>query len=359
MNGTAVESRVVEYGGTSVVLASYGARAAAVVERVCGFFATHATIGKDAGGRAPFRVLEIGDWADLPQDWARAATDPVVIRESSARDFNLSGLRGRVEERDVVVCAATGTAFGFAPGNATAQLYASDSSFIQLVELVRDLVIKNEEAAGRLLLHASAAAVDGSVVAAVGPKGAGKSTFLLDLVARHGFGYTSGDKLFLDVRDGVLTGQGWPDFPHLGIGTILGHPSLAGALRADGYDVEPAQAHRKLLLDPAVLESAFGLRYQPGPLPLSAVVLPHVGDAADGRLEPAGVERLGEILGQLEYSQDNAWMQWHSFAASPSRAALEPARAAIVEELGRVPLWSASGRAPYPGVDRLAGGDAR
>ncbi|MFF0659401.1 hypothetical protein [Micromonospora tulbaghiae] len=298
-------------------------------------------------------VLRCAPWEAIPASWRAAATTAVTMRRSSAAAFNLRGLRGRLDGADIVVCPDTTTALRLRDGDLSADLHLGSASFVQLVEFIRDIVLKAAERGGAVQLHAACAARDGRAVAIVGAKGAGKSTMMLDLVGRHGFRLVSGDKILVEWAGDGLTVRGWPDFPHLGVGTILGHPALAAEVAALGYDLDPAEPQRKLLLDPDVLERAFGLAYEPGPVPLSAVVLPEVARGGAAELFVLAHADLEEAMRHVERTADNRWMGWHTFRTSVPAEVSAHSEAAVRPGLARLDWWRSAGRAPYPGVDKL------
>ncbi|WP_091068082.1 hypothetical protein [Micromonospora humi] len=326
-----------------------------VVRRALAFFGSHATVSASAEvpDQPAEAVLRCAEWEAVPAGWRAAATTAVTIRRSSAAAFNLHGLRGHVDGADVVVCQDTTTALRLRDGVRSADLYLGSASFVQLVEFVRDIVLKAAERTGAVQVHAACAARDGKAVAIVGAKGAGKSTMLLDLVGRHGFRLVSGDKILVERTDEGLTVRGWPDFPHLGVGTIVGHPALAAEVAALGHDLDAAEPQRKLLLDPEVLERAFGLTYQPGAVPLSAVVLPEVARGGAGELSVLAHPDLDEVMRHVERTADNRWMSWHAFRTSVPADVSGRAEAAVRAGLARLDWWRSTGRAPYPGADKL------
>jgi hypothetical protein len=251
----------------------------------------------------------------------------LVIRnkKGSAEAFNFFGEKALLPTLEIIDSRNTKTASVFIATERIVHLYVSEDSLTQVIDLIRDLIIKTEEHRGTLILHAAGAVYKGHALALVGSKGAGKSTFLLDLVGRRGMGFLSGDKLFLRMEENRILAYGWPDYPHLGYGTILGHPRLVDAVRALGHQVDSATPGKKILLPPASLQAALQFDYLKGPVPLRHLVLPQVATTA------ASTSRLlldtsdpTAILKHLEFSSEDAFMGWHSFIRSAPRLKLEP-----------------------------------
>ncbi|MFI2615956.1 hypothetical protein [Streptomyces sp. NPDC018584] len=205
--------------------------------------------------------------------------EPVVVRRSSAPEFTFDALLSRRGDRlvyrndktvlNVPVDAAADRDF---------EIAICEASAIQIIDFVRDLVIRTEETAGTVVLHASAVRRDGEVYAVAGPKGAGKTTTLLSVLEHGGWDYFSGDKLFCRPDgDGGITVHAWRDYPYVGVGTLRRHPELARKVE-DGADPalgERADRH-KVLLDPDAFESWIGAEFDPAPHRLAGILLPRV-----------------------------------------------------------------------------------
>lgn len=301
---------------------------------VLAFFGSHFEVHRDeaADAVATLRVRRYGEFDR--RAFAGADFAPVAMRKSSAASFNLHGLRAGCGGLEVVDCESTGTAFVFDAAVRTIDLYLSAGSEIQVVEFLRDLVIRHEERCGTLVLHAAAAVGGPAAVVLVGGKGAGKSTLLLDLLSRPGWRFLSGDKAFLTAVDGTVQVTGWPDYPHLGVGTLRGHPALVRALRALGHDIAGAADQKKVLFRPEVLRAALGFDFCRGTVPLGWVAFPAVREPG-----AAGTERVAPdpaaVLEGLEFSARNPLGGWHSFLAAPDPAAAGPAVARLADALGR------------------------
>lgn len=170
----------------------------------------------------------------FPDAWRKACTQPLHIRQSSAPLFNLRVLSGYNESGALLAwdgLAQVGYHIDQERGDVDF-FGETDSGFVHLIELVRYYGLLIEQSRGTLVLHAAAVhEVDTQeVLAIVGAKGAGKTTTLLSHIASGAYSYFSGDKLLLNLEDGKASVRGWPDYPHLGIGTLRAHPLLARRL---------------------------------------------------------------------------------------------------------------------------------
>lgn len=281
------------------------------------------------GARADL-MLALEPAAAFPGAWRAACTQPLVIRRSTAAMFNLTVLSGQ-GEGGLLLAWDPQREVGYAIDRVRRHVtFYGDASraFIHLIELVRYYVLLIEQSLGTLVLHASAVSGlhDGEVTGIVGAKGAGKTTTMLSLVASGEYHYFSGDKLLLDQVDGVLRVRGWPDYPHIGLGTLRQHPALCErlgvALQADDGMSLPDQ--HKVLIEPARLLAALG---QPARTEgrLKRLVLPQV--------DPS--RRLAHAeLSQAEKSEVNIddLFEWPSRFYTATWHGMEPVRGLGAEE---------------------------
>lgn len=319
--------------------------AGAIAERIVQFFASHVTITPGVSGRADVSVV-VAPYGAFTRAAFDAPFTPVVIRRASAEAFNLDGEKAEWPGHEVVDSPATGTAVVLRRVSRTAHLYVSDRSFVQAIEFLRDLIIKREEQRGTLVLHAAAAVFRGGALAIVGAKGAGKSTVLIDLLGRRGWRLLSGDKLFLRVTDDGIAAHGWPDYPHLGFGTIARHPGLMAAAAASGYQIDPRTPARKVLLPPASFEAALAVRYARGPVPLRSVMFPDVLGAI-----PTSLRRLdgwdpARVEAHLEFTAQNPFSRWHTLVESADPRTLAPVVRRLAELLKGCNGFVAQGPGP-------------
>ncbi len=101
---------------------------------------------------------------------------------------------------------------------------------MRLMRVVREYAHNHSVRNGGLMLHAAAISIDGRAVAIAGPKGAGKTTLALRLLAMPGVSYVSNDRLL--VRDDRALAV--PTVVALREGTRTLMPELAARLRDCG-----------------------------------------------------------------------------------------------------------------------------
>lgn len=228
-------------------------------------------------------TLRLAPTARFGPEWRARCLEPFVLRRSSAAIFNLAVRRG-VSPEGLSLAWDEQRHVGYAidTARARADFYgAVDGAFIHLIELVRYYGLLIEQARGTMILHSAAVRRRDSddVVALVGAKGAGKTTTMLSMLASGDYAYFSGDKLLLDRCDGRLRARGWPDYPHIGIGTLRNHRDLAERLGVglEARDGRPLPDHHKVLLDPARYLAEIGKPSQASGR-LSRVVLPRINE---------------------------------------------------------------------------------
>ena len=284
-----------------------------IMQSVIGFLQPYFAVsqGHGEGSFATLTVLPF-DHFDR-ENPSEKSYKPLVIRKSSAALFNLSGKVAVVGGVETVVYDGLDTAFKFRKSKREIHLYVSDRSWIAVVELIRDLTIKSEEQKGSLVLHASSIELNGRAIALVGAKGQGKSTVLLDLVINQGFGFISGDKLFVRTENDKVFVYGWPDYPHLGCGTILQHPALYAYLVGAGYEIDAQDLARKILIEPSHFIDALGIDFISGPQSLEAVVFPSFDRSNHPSLSTIEESNHATILECLEFSVENPFSAWHGF----------------------------------------------
>jgi hypothetical protein len=268
----------------------------------------------DAPRQEPQFVFAVGPRGDVCLDPGRA--ERMTIRRSSAPEFTFTADRVRDEE-SVTYANENATVRlprGLRPAGNRVEVGVTAGAVVQMIDLVRDLVTRHEEARGTIILHASGVVHGDEVVAIAGSKGAGKTTLLLRLLAGGKVSYFTGDKLFCRVVDGRLRALPWRDWPYVGVGTLRASP-LRGAL-ADGLGLElDGRAwDEKLLLDPDGFEQALGARFEMVERKIGAVVLPRVEarrPASTSAVDDPG-ERLARLLQLIDRSCDTSYFAWQS-----------------------------------------------
>ncbi|WP_405884023.1 hypothetical protein OG762_39140 [Streptomyces sp. NBC_01136] len=242
---------------------------------------------------------------------------PVVIRQSTAPEFTFHALLSRHGRR--LVYANGSTRLDVPVDTADDQRFEvgiTDGSWCQLLDFIRDLIIRTEETRGTVVLHAAGVHRDGAAYAIAGPKGAGKTTTLLSVLSRPGWQYFTGDKLFCRIEDGAVVAHPWRDYPYVGAGTIREHPELVTWVTDS---VEPGLANlpdrRKLLLDVDVFEAWLGSPFTPEPRRLAGLLLPRVDPQ-----EPFAVESVDALSARwmelnriVDRSVDTTFFGWQHY----------------------------------------------
>lgn len=302
------------------------------MQPVFDFFNSHFRLG--AGYSSTCDVtLHIYPYTDFQRNhFVEAIFSPIVIRKSSASDFNLYGDKAVLPNEEIIDSPHTGTAVVFHAEDNMCDLYISKGSKVQVIELIRDIVIKLEESRGSLILHASSAVKDGMAYALVGSKGAGKSTLLFDLVGHQGYDFLTGDKLFLRIGEEGIVAYGWPDYPHVGYGTILGYPILVENLQALGHQIDPAQSGKKILFSAECLQKSLGFSYVQEPMPLYGIIFPNVQGVGNTSIQLLESVDSSLVLEHLEFSSENPFAHWHGFLNSIPHIEL----ASVEERLGKL-----------------------
>lgn len=294
---------------------------AAVVAEALAFLETHFTAepgrpDADEPTLARIVVTSARDQGGAAVPVPGASAEEIYVRKSASDFFTVPARRGLSGGVEILECSRTGTRMAFDRATGTVRVALGDGGAMDLVELIRDLVLKAEENAGAAVLHATAAVRDGQAVLVAGSKGAGKSTVLLELVEHFGYQIMSGDKTIAALADQGLYATGWPDYPHLGYGTIAKYPGLReiAGIGAD-YVPAPEQAFSpfgKFAVDPAGFRRRFpgaprGLR-----APIAAIVYPAIGPGDATVLAPAAHD-TATVRATLESAFDGANAFWNHF----------------------------------------------
>lgn len=314
------------------------------------FLDTHVEVEQAAAGDvlATLRVAATADARHVPTktvEW----TD-IYVRKSASAFFTVPARRAEEAGRQYLECTKTGSRFAFDPAARTIDIVLGEGGAMDFVELVRDLVLKDQENAGAAVLHATAALRDDSAVLVTGAKGAGKSTLLLELVEKFGYRIMSGDKTVLhEQADGQVLAAGWPDYPHLGYGTIAKYRGLK-EIAGIGADHVPPADHAfspigKFAVDPAGFRARFPGAPRDTHVPVTAILHPAIGPGERTVVEPSREtpEELAAILAaNVESAFDGAQAGWHGYVAD-RRPAQAARRARIVSALALVPAWTVTG----------------
>ncbi|MFT2020545.1 hypothetical protein ACMA1D_32685 [Streptomyces sp. 796.1] len=324
------------------------------VEEALVFLDTHLTAKEaksEETGREPVATLCVHapDPGRLAPP-AGAVQEDVYLRKSASEFFTVPARRAAVEGREYLECTKTGTRFVFDRAARVIDVTLGAGGHMDLVELVRDLVLKHQENTGAAVLHATAAYRDGEVVLITGAKGAGKSTVLLELVEHLGYQVLSGDKTVLhELSDGLVVAAGWPDYPHLGYGTVVKYSGLR-KIAGIGDDYVPVEGHAfspvgKFAVDPLPFRERFPSAPVGVRVPVAAILHPAIGPGERTIIEPLTGSRAdhAEVLrANVESAFDGTSAGWHHYL-DDSRAAHTARVKRITDILAGVPAWTLTG----------------
>ncbi|RQP21969.1 hypothetical protein DZC73_25160 [Albitalea terrae] len=283
--------------------------------------------------------------------WKACCTQPATIRETYAEGFTLKVKQGWLDDGRLVAWDEDKQVGYLIDRNRRhVDFHGGAGAFIHLIELVRYHGLLVEQAKGTAILHSSATLNEdtGGAIAIAGMKGAGKTTTMLERVVNGRQRYFSGDKLLLDVIDGRVRARGWPDFPHIGLGTLRQFPSLIKALGDDLRSLVDSDMpdQKKILLQPETFAGLIG-RSPVGTAWLDEIVLPQVQldePLRTHRLTRTDIQRILSERSIFEWPHTFITSTWHGLppAGQGLSAHLSPD---LVEALCEVPWTRAQGRA--------------
>jgi hypothetical protein len=275
-----------------------------------------------------------------------ARWDDVHVRKSASDFFTIPARYTLHEGRELVICVKNGTQFTFDRSDRSVSVCVGSGAQLELIELIRDLVLKEIENRGAVVLHATAAYRAGTIVAISGAKGAGKSTILLELVEKFGYQILSGDKTILrEQPDGSVHAFGWPDYPHLGYSTVVKYPGLPNitGITTD-YQPDPNHAfspYGKFAVDPAKFRSRFALAPMGVHGMLSVIICPEIGPGNQTEFKNIVLD-VEELTVNLESAFTSSHAQWHHFIEDDRSLHIEQ-RARILAAVAEIPALSLTG----------------
>jgi dephospho-CoA kinase len=305
---------VVLGNGKVKVKISYTEKRQEIYQRFLAFITPYFLPESDSDDIDLFLNLEAE--TEFSDEYKALCVNEHVIRVSSAEAFNIKLMRGELpdgthlawHERDL-------TGYAFVQQSKTMTMYASNSSFIHLIEFFRYYMLLIEAGKGSLLLHASAVenVKSGNIIAICGVKGAGKTSTMLNLSRSDQFSYFSGDKVLLDIHQDKLRVRGWPDYPHVGVGSLRQQPELCSRIGLDpSMPPMSLASHRdKYLFTPELFHGALGKpTSQEGGV--EVIVLPDVLAETVTINRLSDIEKLSIDEGHLfENPYDFMTASWH------------------------------------------------
>lgn len=293
------------------------------LKEIYNFFDSHFIISPGITGE-PLASLYFNKYEDFdwePYKGMKVFTQTIRNKKGSATDFNLEVEKVLVtDDIDLFHNKLTNTVLILNKSLKIASFYISEKSKYYIIDFIRDLIIKNEEKLGSLVLHAAGAVCNGKAIILVGAKGAGKTTYLYDLVVKHKLLFFSGDKIFIKVNidNEKIDCYGWPDYPHIGFRTVLKYVRLKDHVEKLGFIIDENYLEQKILLPPTDLQEALGFSIVKGPVPIGSIIFPSIHPEMQTTLKKCN-HIVENVLEHLEYTDDNPFKNWHQFIRSVNK----------------------------------------
>ena len=306
--------------GDEVIVVSVASAAAAAMRPVLDFVQPHFEL------TAPLRRADAAVFLEFVErsQWSRPAEEgerTLVRRRTPGK--HVFGERWRVDGRTILHVPSSDAVFDLADDGRQATVYVSSGSRYHASDLLRDIMWELAAPHGTFL-HAAAVSAPFGAIAVTGPKGAGKTTTALDLMYA-GCGSYTGDVLFL--ADGANQAYSFPDYPHVGWGTLRSFPDLFATVTSEG--LTPSSDQDKVLLPFDLYQKVVGVGQAQPPLPLRVVVVPDV--TADGPAEIAPTQPRPDLLAPMARQTSDPGQGWEPFLQQirTRAAARHPAAARI------------------------------
>jgi hypothetical protein len=310
----------------------------------------HPYFERTASGSPDF-TLRFAVFSAFPKEWNAACTAAVRFRRSSCPSFNLSGRAGTADDELILgIDEVSETAYAIEAGRRRITFFGSphnQGSENHLLDFTRYLSLLIAEAAGSVLLHASAVMLGGRLFLILGDKGAGKTTTMLRLVAECGAQYYSGDKVLASLDADGLILRAWPDIPYIGIGSLRGLPDLASSLGIEltGLDGEPRPDYEKQLVPLRRFRETVPQSRAVAARNVAAILLPEVSSADAGHAwMPVQARKPESLAGFIEWPHEFLTVQWHRLFLNDAENGVPDRGMAVLERLTAVPWLRLSGK---------------
>ena len=299
-----------EYAGSKIAVFDYLRNRS--FSRIEAFFNTHFNIDKSVkhyvdneGVLATISVLDIEKCRDYIPEVDGLRGEHFIIRNSKTEKFRLSATEINTGEYTVIKYDDSNTILAICGKYIRA--FISEESEVAVIELIRDLVMKDQENRGNLFLHAAAVEKDGLAYVICGVGGAGKTTTLLELINHQDYSFLSGDKVLFLCEDKRIHAMGWPDYPNLGIGTIRRWEQLT---QIAPPDISSREATDKVLLDFERFYKIDKMKPYKGNAEIGGFLFPQIIHGSKDTL----IERLDDITDYLAsnfvYKEDYDQREW-------------------------------------------------
>jgi hypothetical protein len=180
----------------------------------------------------------------------------------------------------------------------------------------------------------------------VGPKGAGKTTTLLELVCKFDFEFMSGDKTFIWVEDGKFMAAGWPDYPHLGIGTLFKYPKLMEKLQlSDPSELSQGDmwsTKEKIVVDPRVFREIIPHTAQGTVCPVGSFIYPYLYPSDTCNIVP--MEDHANLMAEhIERVFEVGIRQWNQFVQPKNMKSPVKTVQLCIDSARKIPAYQITG----------------
>lgn len=280
---------------------------------IISFFLSHFELKNDWSDKALAKiyVFEYASYIDKIKEFlSNKQSKLVIIKKNKEKVFNISAYQYQVDNWSVFVYIETNTIICLNKQESEIICIGDYSSEIPIVEFIRDIVYKDQEIRGAIVLHSTAIAKDGKVIAISGNKGAGKSSLMLKCIYDLNYSLVTGDKLFMRLQNGSLIIKGWPDYPHLGMGTIRQYPQLLQLLEPEYANCSDNKF--KLLFEPRTFYDEAKIDIFSGEKELDYIVSPNF--TLDNSLQMGLDVNKAEFWNDnLEFKYNDASCKWHDY----------------------------------------------
>lgn len=282
-------------------------------------------------------------WDDSA-DW-----EPTYLHHSATPAHSIPARRSTNGNDEFVETTRTGTRIVFRREYRQIDIALAPVCDLDIIELIRDLVLKDQENHGVLALQAASAQRSASVAVIAGPSGAGKSTVLLELAAHHGFRIVSGQVTLLRLWHGALVAYGWPDFPQLGLHTIDRHTGLRtiAGIPADAPTGPESSfaAASPVTLDPNRFRSRFSVAAPGFSGAPTEILLPSLGTGNSTlvrSIEGSAAARAAAIEASAQSAFVGRYSHWQSYITD-STDDYRLGRESIIRALSMLPIREVRG----------------
>lgn len=301
-------------------------------------------------------TMEVGDDVDLTIKFSSfknldhshlaSCTKKIVLRKSSAQPFNFDVISGFIAPNKLFAFdEARKTAYLIDQQSNIVDMYLSDLSFYHLIEFFRYYVLLTEQMKGTLILHAAAYyhPSQKQVYAICGQKGAGKTTTVLNRILRSNMEYFSGDKLLLNIKDNALVARAWPDYPHIGYGTLIRLKDLLPVEQLGLTEIlkEKHACQDKFLIDFGKFKAVFVKHKKITALPIHDILLPQIQTNTDP-LDQHTSTNMDNLLEKIiEWPDSFSVGTWHGMQPKKEMDArdLLPTYKSLLKKINFKPIY--------------------